>query len=101
MHVQLPGSIGAADVFDGVLGVMGEIAAKKISSEEETFSDLSLMIYHNNWLGGYSQILPFAKVRSTHGPFTLLCHAIMNWSMPVTAVRTSKEQRSSIHSTSV
>ena len=63
MRVQLPGSIGAADVFDGVLGVMGEVAAKKISSEEETFSDLSLMIFHNNWLGGYAQILPFATVR--------------------------------------
>lgn len=62
MGVQLPGSIGAADVFDGVLGVMLEVAAKKISSEEETFSDLSLMIFHNNWMGGYSQILPFAEM---------------------------------------
>lgn len=60
--MQLPGSIGAADVFDGVLGVMTEVAAKKISSEEESFSNLSLMIFHNNWLGGYAQILPFAEV---------------------------------------
>ena len=63
VHVQLPGSIGSADVFDGVLGVMTEVAAKKLSSEEETFRDLSLMIFHNNWLGGYAQILPFAMVR--------------------------------------
>lgn len=63
MHVQLPASIETADVFDGVLGVMAEVAAKKISSEEETFSDFSLMIFHNNWLGGYAQIAPFAAVR--------------------------------------
>ena len=74
--MQLPGSIGSADVFDGVLGVMTEVMAKKISSEEETFSDLSLMIYHNNWLGGYSQILPFATVSPHFGAVKLGTHEI-------------------------
>jgi hypothetical protein len=60
--VQLPGSIKAADIFDGVLGVMTEVVAKKISSEEETFSGQSLMIFYNNWLGAYSQVAPFARL---------------------------------------
>ena len=59
--MQLPGSLPAADLFDGVLGVLLEVAAKKISSEEETFSDLSLMIFHNNWMGGFAAVLPFAE----------------------------------------
>ena len=63
--MQLPGDVPAHDVFSGVIGVMTEVAAKKISSEEEALSHMSLMIFHNNWLGGYSQIAPYAdKVRS-------------------------------------
>lgn len=60
--VQLPGSVDAADVFDGCIGVLTEVPAKKISSEEETWSGQSLMIFYNNWLGAYSQIAPFADL---------------------------------------
>lgn len=66
--VQLPEAIPASDVFDGVVGVWTEVVAKKISSEEESWSDDSLMIYYNNWLGGFSQIAPFAKGEVRHPP---------------------------------
>ena len=59
--MQLPGSVASIDVFDGVIGVLTEVPAKKISSEEETWSGMSLMIFYNNWLGAYSQIAPFAE----------------------------------------
>ena len=65
---QLPGSTASVDVFDGVIGVLTEVPAKKISSEEETWSGKSLMIFYNNWLGAYSQLAPFARmVRSALG----------------------------------
>jgi iron uptake system EfeUOB component EfeO/EfeM len=60
--MQLPGSTPTVKVFDGVIGVLTEIPAKKISSEEETWSGLSLMIFYNNWLGAHSQIAPFAEL---------------------------------------
>jgi len=45
--------------FDGMLGLSNEVVAKKISSEEETWSDLSVLIFDNNWKGIMSQARPF------------------------------------------
>lgn len=41
--------------LEGIIGVATEVVAKKISSEEETSSDLSRLIFYNNWKGIYSQ----------------------------------------------
>ncbi|MCC0176257.1 EfeM/EfeO family lipoprotein [Waterburya agarophytonicola K14] len=48
--------------FEGMIGLATEIPAKKISSEEETYSDQSLLIFQENWKGIYSQFEPFATV---------------------------------------
>lgn len=53
-------SFDAALSFAGMVALANEIAAKKISSEEETWSDQSLLIFHHNWLGIRSQYEPFA-----------------------------------------
>lgn len=45
--------------FEGMIGLANEIPAKKISSEEETYSDQSLLIFRYNWIGIYSQFEPF------------------------------------------
>lgn len=50
--------------FDGVQGLATEIAAKKMSSEEETFSDESTLIFANNFIGIREAATPFAKVAS-------------------------------------
>lgn len=41
---------------------MAQVGAKKVSSEEETWSKLSNLIFYNNWKGIYSQLLPFAQL---------------------------------------
>lgn len=46
--------------FEGMVALSTEIAAKKISSEEETYSDASLIIFRHNFRGIYSQFEPFA-----------------------------------------
>ncbi|MGK7939599.1 MAG: EfeM/EfeO family lipoprotein [Crocosphaera sp.] len=48
--------------FDGMLSVATEVPAKKISSEEETWSDQSLLIFKHNWIGIHSQFKPYKKV---------------------------------------
>ncbi|MGK7895333.1 MAG: EfeM/EfeO family lipoprotein, partial [Xenococcus sp. (in: cyanobacteria)] len=48
--------------FDGMLSVATEVPAKKISSEEETWSDQSLLIFKHNWIGIQSQFEPYKKV---------------------------------------
>lgn len=51
--------------FAGMIGLATEVPAKKISSEEETWSDQSLLIFQENWKGIYSQLTPFlAKTQS-------------------------------------
>jgi len=52
----------AAGQFDGMITLANEVAAKKISSEEETWSDQSLIIFKHNWIGVYSQFRPFRAV---------------------------------------
>jgi iron uptake system component EfeO len=49
----------AARQFDGMVMLATEVAAKKISSEEETWSDQSLVIFRSNWIGVRSQFVPF------------------------------------------
>jgi iron uptake system component EfeO len=48
--------------FAGLIALSTEVAAKKISSEEETWSNQSLLIFRHNWRGIYSQYQPFAMV---------------------------------------
>lgn len=50
-----------AQFFDGLLALPEEVAAKKISSEEETWSDLSLVIFRHNFIGVQSQYAGFAE----------------------------------------
>ena len=53
-------SFDAATHFEGMIGLANEIPSKKVSSEEETYSDQSLLIFRHNWEGIYSQFKPFA-----------------------------------------
>ena len=52
----------AAGQFGGMFALTNEVAAKKVSSEEETWSDQSLVIFKHNWIGAYSQFKPFAPM---------------------------------------
>lgn len=54
--------------FEGMIGLATEVPAKKISSEEETYSDQSLLIFQENWKGIYSQFEPFAAQLETIAP---------------------------------
>lgn len=53
-------AFSATQSFAGMIGLADEIASKKISSEEETWSDQSLLIFAHNWRGIQSQYDPFA-----------------------------------------
>ncbi len=54
--------------FEGMIALANEIPSKKISSEEETWSDQSLLIFHHNWLGIRSQYEPFAAAVEAADP---------------------------------
>ena len=56
------GRFDAAGQFDGMVTLATEVSAKKISSEEETWSDQSLLIFRHNWIGIMSQYRPFMDV---------------------------------------
>lgn len=56
------GRFNATAQFDGMIGLANEVAAKKVSSEEETWSDQSLLIFRSNWIGIISQFKPFAPL---------------------------------------
>lgn len=56
-------SVTPQNNLDGQLALAYELPAKKLSSEEETWSDSTLMIYRHNIIGVYSQFAPFKKVR--------------------------------------
>lgn len=47
--------------FEGMIGLANEVPSKKITSEEETFSGQSLLIFKQNWKGIYSQFEPFTS----------------------------------------
>ncbi|NET64359.1 MAG: EfeM/EfeO family lipoprotein [Moorea sp. SIO1G6] len=49
--------------FEGMIALATEVVAKKICGEEETWSDQSLLIFSDNWIGIFSQYAPYsAKV---------------------------------------
>lgn len=48
--------------FGGMVALTNEVAAKKVSSEEETWSDQSLLIFKHNWIGAWSQFQPFGNM---------------------------------------
>jgi iron uptake system component EfeO len=52
-------NFSASKHFDGMIALANEVGAKKISSEEETWSDQSILIFRENWQGIYSQYRPF------------------------------------------
>ena len=54
-------NFSAESNFEGMVALVTEVPAKKISSEEETWSDQSILIFANNWKGIYSQYKPFAS----------------------------------------
>ncbi len=54
----------AKDSFKGMIALANEIGAKKISGEEETWSDRSLLIFRYNLAGIRSQYQPFAPALS-------------------------------------
>jgi iron uptake system component EfeO len=53
-------NFSAKKTFEGLQALANEIGAKKISSEEETWSDRSLLIFRYNLVGIDSQFRPFA-----------------------------------------
>lgn len=55
-----PSNFSAESNFEGMVALVTEVPAKKISSEEETWSDQSVLIFDNNWKGIYSQYKPYA-----------------------------------------
>ncbi len=54
-----PANFNAALNFKGMLNLATEVPAKKISGEEETWSDQSLLIFKHNWMGIHSQFEPY------------------------------------------
>lgn len=55
-----PSNFSASMNFDGMITLATEVPAKKISSEEETWSGQSLLIFKHNWIGIHSQYEPYA-----------------------------------------
>lgn len=61
-------NFSAEGQFDGMVSLANEIASKKISSEEETWSDQSMLIFKHNWIGIWSQYEPYAPVVVVNDP---------------------------------
>lgn len=57
--------------FEGLVALPEEVAAKKISSEEETWSDLSLVIFRHNFVGVESQFSGFVPELTASAPETV------------------------------
>lgn len=57
-----PDRFTAVGTFEGMIGLAEEIGSKKISSEEETWSDQSVVIFKFNFIGINSQYQPFAAM---------------------------------------
>ena len=47
-------NFNAANLWGGLVDEGTEIGGKKVSSEEETYSDLTILIFYNNFLVGVS-----------------------------------------------
>ena len=56
--------------FEGMIGLATEVSAKKICSEEEAWSDQSLLIFKENWNGIFSQFEPFTTAVNRSNPRT-------------------------------
>ena len=54
--------------FEGMVALTNEVAAKKVSSEEETWSDQSVLIFKHNWIGAQSQFAPFGAMHGADRP---------------------------------
>eukprot|EP00171_Calliarthron_tuberculosum_P009616 IDg9616t1 len=54
-------TFGADTTWKGMIALAYEVPAKKIASEEEMYSDLSLLIFRENLKGIYSQYAPFKQ----------------------------------------
>ena len=63
LHRELdePERYSALGSFEGMIGLAEEIGSKKVSSEEETWSDQTLLIFKYNIIGIYSQYQPFSE----------------------------------------
>lgn len=61
-ELNKPENFSAPLNFKGMLSLATEIPAKKISSEEETWSDQSLLIFKYNWIGIHSQFKPYKEI---------------------------------------
>lgn len=54
-------NFGATMSFEGMVALATEVASKKISSEEETYSGQSLLIFKHNWGGIFRLFEPFSE----------------------------------------
>ncbi len=61
-ELNKPENFNAPLNFKGMLNLATEVPAKKISSEEETWSDQSLLIFKHNWIGIHSQFEPYKAI---------------------------------------
>ena len=60
--------------FGGMVALTNEVAAKKVSSEEETWSDQSVLIFKHNWIGVQSQFEPFGAMHGADRPSVKAVH---------------------------
>jgi iron uptake system component EfeO len=65
--IQDAGNFDVVGSFEGMIGLAIEVAAKKISGEEETFSDLSNLIFEMNWKGIQYLFAPYAARPDING----------------------------------
>lgn len=56
-------TFSASKNFGGIIGLATEVVAKKVSSEEEKYSDHSWLIFYNNYKGIYSQVALLRKAK--------------------------------------
>ncbi|MBF2098140.1 MAG: EfeM/EfeO family lipoprotein [Gloeomargaritaceae cyanobacterium C42_A2020_066] len=61
-----PANFNSSLNYQGMLNLANEVPSKKISSEEETWSDQSLLIFKHNWIGIQSQFDPYKKLLPTN-----------------------------------
>ena len=61
--------------FGGMVALTNEVAAKKVSSEEETWSDQSVLIFKHNWIGVQSQFEPFGEMHGADRASVQAVHA--------------------------
>lgn len=62
-----PSNFNFCDWWSGAIGLATEVGAKKISSEEETYSDHSILIFYNNLIGIRNAAAPFiATLRASN-----------------------------------